>query len=69
MVAVLIGYAQVSTDQRDLTAQRDGLSGLGVAAGRVFVDLGLAAVPQQPHRDSGLPLPPSPSRHRPPLPM
>ena len=32
MVALLIGYARVSTDQQDLTAQRDGLIALGVAA-------------------------------------
>jgi DNA invertase Pin-like site-specific DNA recombinase len=32
MAALLIGYARVSTDQQDLTAQRDGLIALGVAA-------------------------------------
>jgi len=41
MVALLIGYARVSTDQQDLTAQRDGLTSLGVAANRVYVDQGL----------------------------
>jgi len=41
MVALLIGYARVSTDQQDLTAQRDGLANLGVAANRVYVDHGL----------------------------
>ena len=29
MAALLIGYARCSTDQQDLTAQRDALIGLG----------------------------------------
>ncbi len=29
MVAMLIGYARCSTDNQDLTAQRDGLTALG----------------------------------------
>jgi DNA invertase Pin-like site-specific DNA recombinase len=36
MVALLIGYARCSTDQQDLTAQRDGLAALGVAANRIY---------------------------------
>jgi DNA invertase Pin-like site-specific DNA recombinase len=36
-----IGYARVSTDQQDLTAQRDGLQTLGVPADRIYVDHGL----------------------------
>ena len=41
MTALLVGYARCSTDQRDLTAQRDGLAALGVASNRVYVDHGL----------------------------
>jgi DNA invertase Pin-like site-specific DNA recombinase len=41
MVALLVGCARVSTDQQDPTAQRDGLTALGVAADRVYVDHGL----------------------------
>ena len=41
MAALLIGYARCSTDQQDLTAQRDGLLALGVDPARVYVDHGL----------------------------
>ncbi len=41
MTALLIGYARVSTDEQDLTAQRDGLASLGVAPARIYVDHGL----------------------------
>src|SRR5688572_23451788 len=41
MTALMIGYARVSTDAQDLTAQRDGLLGLGVEAERIYVDHGL----------------------------
>ena len=41
MAALLIGYARCSTDQQDLTAQRNGLTTLGVAPNRVYVDHGL----------------------------
>lgn len=41
MTALLIGYARCSTDQQDLSAQRDGLAALGVAANPVYVDHGL----------------------------
>lgn len=38
MAALLIGCAGCSTEQPDLTAQRDGLLGLGVDPHRVYVD-------------------------------
>ncbi len=41
MSALLVGYARCSTDQQDLTAQRDSLLGLGVEADRIYVDHGL----------------------------
>jgi len=42
VTALLIGYARCSTDQQDLTAQRDGLAALGVdIIDRVYVDHGL----------------------------
>lgn len=40
MTELLIGYARVSTDAQDLTAQRSALAALGVAPERVYVDQG-----------------------------
>ncbi|MGB0098207.1 MAG: recombinase family protein, partial [Solirubrobacteraceae bacterium] len=41
MSGILVGYARVSTDAQDLTAQRDGLTALDVAPDRIYVDHGL----------------------------
>ena len=41
MTATLIGYSRCSTDEQDLTAQRQLLLGLGVAPDRVYLDHGL----------------------------
>jgi Resolvase, N terminal domain len=41
MSGTLIGYARCSTDDQDLTAQRDHLRDLGVAERRIYLDHGL----------------------------
>lgn len=40
MSSLKVGYARVSTDEQDLTAQRDGLADLGVDHKRIYVDHG-----------------------------
>ena len=40
MSALLVGYARCSTDQQDLTAQRDALLAMGVEPERIYVDHG-----------------------------
>lgn len=42
MPGALIGYARCSTDQQDLTAQRDLLHELDVPADRIYLDHGLS---------------------------
>ena len=42
MSQVLVAYARCSTDQQDLTAQRDALVAMGVDPERIYVDHGLS---------------------------
>ena len=43
MSAHIVGYARVSTNEQDLTAQRNQLSTLGVPEERIYTDHGLTA--------------------------
>jgi DNA invertase Pin-like site-specific DNA recombinase len=47
MAPLLIGYARVSTDQQDLTAQRHALSQFGVSSDRTCLDHGLIGTIRQ----------------------
>ena len=47
MSALLVGYARCSTDEQDLTAQRDALLGTGVEAERIYVDRGLTGTKRE----------------------
>ena len=54
MDALLIGYARVSTEEQDLSAQRDALAALGVGVERTYVDQGLTGTNRE---RPGLPRP------------
>jgi DNA invertase Pin-like site-specific DNA recombinase len=61
MNELLVGYARVSTEQQDLTSQRNGLHALGVGDDRIYVDHGLTGT----NRDRpGLRLAPAACRAR-----
>ena len=50
MNELLVGCARVSTEQQDLTAQRNGLHAFGVGDDRIYVDhpaTGISPRPQQ----------------------
>jgi DNA invertase Pin-like site-specific DNA recombinase len=61
MSAQLIGYARCSTDEQDLTAQRDRLAELGVADDRIYLDHGLTGTTRA--RPGIRPLLPARGRH------
>lgn len=53
MTALLIGYARCSTGHQDLTAQHDGLVGLGVRDTGISVDHGLTGTNRERPRPAG----------------
>ena len=58
MSTLLVGYARCSTDQQDLTAQREALLGLGVEADRIYVDHGLTGPDYERHSPPAGPVTP-----------
>ena len=47
MDETLIGYARCSTDEQDLTAQRQALLALGVADDRIYIDHGISGTKRE----------------------
>jgi DNA invertase Pin-like site-specific DNA recombinase len=47
MDGTLIGYARCSTDEQDLTAQRQALRALGVATDRIYIDHGMSGTKRE----------------------
>ena len=47
MHETLIGYARCSTDEQDLTAQRQALHALGVPPDRVYIDHGISGTKRE----------------------
>ncbi len=47
MDEALIGYARCSTDEQDLTAQREALIALGVPPDRVYIDHGISGTKRE----------------------
>ena len=47
MDEALIGYARCSTDEQDLTAQRQALHALGVPPDRVYIDHGISGTKRE----------------------
>jgi hypothetical protein len=51
MSETIIGYARCSTDEQDLTAQRQRLAELGGDAERIYLDHGQASIKHSPRCD------------------